>query len=90
MSEQHQHLRGNGQVVISQIWFTFHLYKYCNSNVALAVQIVLLLLEYCSIDIEVLIFMSLDGGSTSPGRGVRRRRGRDDTAVAPSKRGRQK
>ena len=34
--------------------------------------------------------MSLDGGSTSPGRGGRRRRGRDDTAVAPSKRGRQK
>ena len=34
--------------------------------------------------------MSLDGGSTSPGCGHGRRWGRDDTAVAPSKRGRHK
>ena len=34
--------------------------------------------------------MSLDGGSTSPGCAGRRTRGGDDTAVAPSKRGRQK
>ena len=57
---------------------------------AVDLQKLLILLQYCSIDIEVLIFMSLDGGSTSPGRAGRRRWSRDDTAVPPKKRGRKK
>ena len=57
---------------------------------ALDLQKWLILLEYCSVDIELLIFMSLAGGSTSPGRAGRRRWDRDDTAVPPKKRGRKK